>query len=63
MIEGRPNIEKVIETCIEESSGSACFVTCGHPAMVDDIRVAVANNIDNKEGKRVDYYEQLQVWA
>lgn len=63
IIEGRPSIEKVIATCIEDSSGSACFVTCGHPAMVDDIRAAVANNIDNKEGKRVDYYEQLQVWA
>ncbi|CAK9435441.1 uncharacterized protein LODBEIA_P01680 [Lodderomyces beijingensis] len=61
--EAKPNIAKLVETSIVESTGSTCFVTCGHPAMVDDIRAAVVANIANGEKKRVDYFEQLQVWA
>ena len=63
IIEDRPNIEQVVRTNIKESMGSTCFITCGHPGMVDDIRASVVNNIDNDESKRVDYFEQLQVWA
>ncbi|KAI3405753.2 hypothetical protein KGF56_001360 [Candida oxycetoniae] len=62
-IEGKPDIEKLVQTNIEESKGSTSFVTCGHPAMVDDIRASVVNNIANDGKKRVDYFEQLQVWA
>lgn len=61
--EGRPPINNIVRSALKESSGSSCFVTCGHPVMVDELRAAVVNNIDNEYGKRVDYFEQLQVWA
>ncbi|KAI5963330.1 uncharacterized protein KGF55_003122 [Candida pseudojiufengensis] len=61
--ESRPNVNKIVETNIEESIGSTCFITCGHPIMVDEIRQSVVENIYNPEKKRVDYFEQLQVWA
>ena len=35
----------------------------GHPAMVDEIRYQILQNINNDERKRVDFYEQLQIWA
>lgn len=60
--DGRPNVQKIVEESVESSSGSCCFVTCGHPVMVDDLRHEVVQVIDS--GKvRVDYYEQLQVWS
>ncbi|EGW33321.1 ferric reductase [Spathaspora passalidarum NRRL Y-27907] len=62
-LHGKPDIDALVRANVEESLGSTCFITCGHPAMVDDIRAAVIRNIDNKERKRVDYYEKLQVWA
>lgn len=61
--EGRPSVEKMVEEEIRESNGSIAFVTCGHPVMVDDLRYAVAHNLDKSDGKRVEFYEQLQVWA
>ncbi|OBA19864.1 hypothetical protein METBIDRAFT_58735 [Metschnikowia bicuspidata var. bicuspidata NRRL YB-4993] len=59
---GRPNIAKIVEISCEESLGSTCFVTCGHPDMVDDIRDQVAQKVAVCP-TRVDYFEQLQVWA
>ncbi|KAI5951548.1 hypothetical protein KGF54_004622 [Candida jiufengensis] len=61
--EGRPDIESIIQNDIKESNGSIAFVTCGHPVMVDDVRYYCAENISNSERKRVDFYEQIQVWA
>ncbi|EGW35468.1 uncharacterized protein SPAPADRAFT_48458 [Spathaspora passalidarum NRRL Y-27907] len=61
--EGRPNIEQIIQDEIKESSGSISFVACGHPVMVDEVRYYSCKNIDNAEKKRVDFYEQLQIWA
>ncbi|RCK57729.1 putative ferric reductase transmembrane component [Candida viswanathii] len=61
--EGRPSIQDIVVDEIRESSGSTAFVTCGHPAMVDELRYFVAQNVDNPYHKRVDFYEQLQVWA
>lgn len=61
--EGRPSMDTLVSSVIKNSAGSSSFITCGHPIMVDDLRQAVVNNINNKEGKRIDYYEQLQVWA
>lgn len=60
--EGRPNIQQIVKDEVEESIGSTAFITCGHPVMVDDLRYAVSTNLNNG-GKRVDFYEQLQVWA
>ncbi|EGW35467.1 ferric reductase [Spathaspora passalidarum NRRL Y-27907] len=61
--ERRPNFEQLIHDEIEESPGSVAFVACGHPAMVDEVRYQSCRNIDNPYNKRVDFYEQLQVWA
>lgn len=60
--EGRPDISQIVTSSIKESSGSVAFVTCGHPVMVDDLRYEVVQNI-GKDHKRVDFFEQLQVWA
>lgn len=60
--EGRPDIGKIVEVSVTESPGSTCFVTCGHPIMVDELRYQVAQVV-GKSTKRVDYFEQLQVWA
>lgn len=60
---GRPSMKGLVHESLVESNGSTCFITCGHPVMVDDLRHAVVDNISNKEKKRVDYFEQLQVWA
>ncbi|EER33102.1 conserved hypothetical protein [Candida tropicalis MYA-3404] len=61
--EGRPSIEEIVVDEIKEANGSVAFVTCGHPAMVDEVRYFAAQNVCNPEHKRVDFYEQLQVWA
>lgn len=60
--EGRPDIEKAVARHVDESVGSTCFVTCGHPIMVDEIRYEVVQEVATSR-KRVDYFEQLQVWA
>lgn len=57
---GRPDIGELVKQEIEESNGSTAFITCGHPIMVDDIRYSVCQNLGPK---RVDFFEQLQVWA
>lgn len=59
----RPQIDVMISENVRKSLGLTCFVACGHPAMVDEIRSHVALNARNVYGKRVDYFEQLQVWA
>ncbi|KAI5911529.1 ferric reductase transmembrane component, partial [Candida parapsilosis] len=61
--EGRPSIKDIIPQEIHESNGSIAFVTCGHSAMVDEIRYCCAKNVTNPDKKRVDFYEQVQVWA
>ncbi|RCK54922.1 putative ferric reductase transmembrane component [Candida viswanathii] len=61
--EGRPDIQEIVAIEVDECQKSVAFVACGHPIMVDDIRYAVARNVTNAGNKRVDYYEQLQVWA
>lgn len=60
--EGRPLMDALVKEEADLAEKSAAFVTCGHPIMVDDLRYAVVLNID-KSDKRLDFYEQLQVWA
>lgn len=60
--EGRPDIDEIISYEKDSTAGSICFVACGHPVMVDDIRYAVVHNMENG-GKRIDFFEQLQTWA
>ncbi|KAF3986430.1 hypothetical protein FT663_04560 [Candidozyma haemuli var. vulneris] len=59
---GRPSITDIVQEEIDECSHSAAFVSCGHPAMVDDLRRSVVEKIDTTN-KRIDFFEQLQVWA
>ncbi|OBA20916.1 ferric reductase transmembrane component [Metschnikowia bicuspidata var. bicuspidata NRRL YB-4993] len=59
---GRPLMDAIVDEETEEAASSAAFITCGHPIMVDDLRYAVVQKIDKTE-KRVDFFEQLQVWA
>ena len=46
----------------EKADMSLAFITCGHPMMVDELRVAVKKNLDNTP-HRVDFFEQLQGWS
>lgn len=59
---GRPNIGKIVQKAAKESIGSTCYIACGHPIMVDEVRYEVAQKVRYSE-KRLDYFEQLQVWA
>lgn len=59
---GRPDLENLIMEEITEATTSAAFITCGHPVLVDDVRYNVVKLID-QTSKRVDFYDQLQVWA
>ena len=62
-LEGRPSIENLVKNEIEESNGSVAFVTCGHPSMVDEVRYCCAHALYDTKGKRIDFFEQLQVWT
>ena len=61
-IEGRPNIEEQVKKDIQETNGAIGFITCGHPAMVDEVRYFVKENLDASKYK-VEFHEQLQTWA
>lgn len=57
---GRLNVEEVVLNDITEASDGIAFVACGHSNFVDQTRKTVANNLP--EGKRVDFYDQLEHW-
>ncbi|KAH3687783.1 hypothetical protein WICPIJ_001246 [Wickerhamomyces pijperi] len=58
----RPNIDDLIKTNLNDpNNGSIGVLTCGAPVMVDDIREAVANHLQECPN-RVDLFEELQVW-
>lgn len=61
--EGRPIIMDLVKREMEESAGSVAYVTCGHPVMVDEVRYSCAHSLQESKGKRVDFFEQLQVWT
>ncbi|RCK65274.1 putative ferric reductase transmembrane component [Candida viswanathii] len=61
--EGRPCIAEIVADEIADSCGAVAFVSCGHPVMVDEVRYFTAQSVSNPEHKRVDFFEQLQVWA
>lgn len=58
--EKRPDMESLIKNDIAEASGSVAFVACGHCELVDYLRKVIAENLP--EGKRVDFYDQMQTW-
>lgn len=59
---GRPDLKQLLSEEIAEAKLSLAVVTCGHPLLVDDLRYNVVQQID-QTSKRLDFYEQLQVWA
>lgn len=59
---GRPDVDGLVQSSITESSNSVAFVSCGPPAMVDDIRCSVIENMDMTQ-KRVDFYDMLELWT
>ena len=61
--QGRPNLKEIVVTEMIESPGPIAFVTCGHPAMVDTLRYDISENINRAQGNRVDFFNQLEVWA
>lgn len=61
--EERPLIGFLVSEQIELSLKSVAFITCGNPQMVDDVRASIVKNLKYEEKKRIDYFEQLQVWA
>ncbi|KAG7191452.1 uncharacterized protein KQ657_003128 [Scheffersomyces spartinae] len=62
-VEGKPLVDDIIRNDLEETSKSVAFVACGHPMMVDDARYALVQSLTQNKGKRVDFYEALQVWT
>lgn len=62
---GRPSMAGLVKQSLSAATpkSSLAFIACGHPRMVDDLRAAVVANIDNPTHNRLDYFEQLQVWA
>ncbi|GME70763.1 unnamed protein product [Ambrosiozyma monospora] len=59
--QGRLNATEIVASEIRESAGSVAIGACGHPAMVDEVRVAVKNNLSGSN-KRVEYFEEMQAW-
>lgn len=59
---GRPDLKELVKAEIAKSISSVAFTTCGHPVLVDDLRYRVVELLDTTV-KRVDFYEQLQIWA
>ncbi|ODQ77004.1 hypothetical protein BABINDRAFT_163903 [Babjeviella inositovora NRRL Y-12698] len=67
-----PSQTATIKVCVEGPYGfssptqkysqSVAVVTCGHDSMVDSVRYAVVHNLDATT-HRVDYFEELQIWA
>ncbi|KAM9913930.1 hypothetical protein OXX69_001121, partial [Metschnikowia pulcherrima] len=58
----RPELADIVAAEIENCTDSIAFVSCGHPAMVDNMRAAVVKILPQTT-KRVDFYDQLQGWA
>lgn len=62
-IDGRPNIRALVsEEVIYSGNHSTGFVTCGHPAMVDDIRLQVVDTLAVDPSRKVELFEQFQMW-
>lgn len=57
---GRANMTMLVAEEVANTHGSVAFVGCGHPALMDDLRAAVAA-VDHTH--HVEFFDQLQVWA
>lgn len=61
-VEGKPSMDALVEYETSVADMSIAFITCGNPAMVDELRLAVTQNLHNTK-HRVDFFEQLQAWS
>lgn len=62
-VDGRPNIQGIVADEVTESGNhSTGFVTCGHPAMVDDIRKQVVDMLAMDPSCKIELFEQFQMW-
>ncbi|QWU87494.1 hypothetical protein CA3LBN_001759 [Candidozyma haemuli] len=62
-VEGRPNIGGIVsDEVIQSGNHSTGFVTCGHPAMVDDIRKQVVDTLAVDPTSKIELFEQFQMW-
>lgn len=63
IVNGRPDMEEMVTSAISlyGSDGSVGVLVCGPPAMNDDVRASVANNLENAKGK-VEYFEEAFAW-
>lgn len=59
--DGRPNIEHLVHAAVEDSIGPVGIASCAHPAMVDRVRAAVASEVKTAT-KRIELFEQIQMW-
>lgn len=60
-VEGRPDLNQIISTEISEAKGSLAVSTCCHASIDDDVRRYVAHNLGASD-KRVELFDQIQVW-
>ncbi|KAG5362270.1 Ferric reductase transmembrane component 3 [Yarrowia sp. C11] len=57
----RPDMNALVSKYFEECRGTCSVTICAAPAMNDDVRSAVTNNMDKCKG-RVDYFEESFSW-
>lgn len=62
-IEGRPNIQSLLsDEVVCAGNQSNGVVTCGHPVMVDDIRQQVVKLLVEDPSRKIELFEQFQMW-
>ncbi|CAN3364243.1 ferric/cupric reductase transmembrane component 2 [Diutina catenulata] len=59
---GRPDLVELVRSEAEIAKTNLAIVSCGHPALVDELRDVVAKH-EPTNRVFVDYFTQLQVWA
>lgn len=58
----RPNIEKIINDTVKNSTSSLSVVCCGPPGFVDLTRNFVSRAILSNKDKSISYFEEFQCW-
>lgn len=60
-MQGKPDVESFVRRCIVNASGTLAVLSCGPGPMNDQVRKAVAENIQSA-CRRVDYFEESFSW-
>lgn len=58
---GKPDVDSFVRRCIVNASGKLAVLSCGPGSMNDQVRKAVAENIQSASS-RVDYFEESFSW-